>query len=420
MSEMTPWKMSPPEERPDEHVLALLANAGAVPQWPARRYASTYERLERSIARDSRRRWARIVGLSLVTATAALVLALLVRPVSHPAAPVSMWRTVSLGDVGTIEITARTDLRIEVGASEEADEQRVFVLLGEARAHITKRDPKRPFVLVTPHLRVVVVGTRFTVNVSSPHTEVAAQEGLVRIESLDGGSLALHAGQSATSDDVRLSRPAIPTPTPEPERPTGAARPTPRASQASGREDECRAKRSTTARRECLVRLAAGDGLPAQNALYALGLLEKKNGDNRAALAAWRSYARRFKVGLLAPETSIAILRALLDDKQYADALAQAESFDENFSTDPRRQEVALIRGKLVCLRFGRLPEALKAFAQALTVAQPSVREDALYSRGSCLDLLAGSAAAQEAWQAYVKEFPKGPHVREVESRLAK
>jgi tetratricopeptide (TPR) repeat protein len=181
---------------------------------------------------------------------------------------------------------------------------------------------------------------------------------------------------------------------------------------------DCR-ERALPARRTCLERLAAGDGVPAQNALYSLGLLEREHGRTAAALAAWRTYERRFAAGLLAPEVSVAILRSLLDDRRYAEALARAEAFEQRFAGETRRPEVALIRAKLLCLRFGRLDDAQAAFEAALAATTPSVRQDALYARAHCLQLLAGEAAARQAWRAYREAFPDAPRGRSVESQVA-
>jgi len=408
--------MSSQEDRPNEHVLDLLHKAGSVPEWPDSRYTSVYERIDRTVQHANRSIFAAGAGRSVVlavgAATAAVLIALLARPMLRRDANESLWRTVSLGDAGTLEVTSGTQLRLDELASPNADEQRVYVLLGPARATIAKRALEQPFVLVTPHLRVVVVGTRFSVDVTRDRTSVSLQDGLIRIESLAGGSAILSSGQSISSADPRLARPTTTEDRMAPIPSAGASAP-------PAQQIVCGDERSIPARRKCLEQAAGGDGLPAQNALYALGLLENEQGDHQAALDAWRRYERRFPRGLLAPEVSIAVLRTLLDDKQYAEALRQTESFGQSFADDARRAEIALIGAKLLCLRFGKLPEALAAFDQALVVTTQSAREDGLYSRAVCIDLLSGRAAAQNAWRAYLEEFPDGAHAQQARSRVA-
>ena len=52
---------------------------------------------------------------------------------------------------------------------------------------MTASPQRLPFVLVTPHARVSVVGTRFTVSVAEAASRVDVTEGRVRVERAGGG-----------------------------------------------------------------------------------------------------------------------------------------------------------------------------------------------------------------------------------------
>ncbi|MEK7703484.1 MAG: hypothetical protein AAB426_00885, partial [Myxococcota bacterium] len=155
MKEPTPWRVSAQAERPSEHVLDLVEKASAVADWSGSSYVRVYERIERTVT-GSRWPLARWGGLLALATAGAAVVALVVHPAIELHAPETVWQTVSLGDVGTIEVTDRTVLRLAESGVEEGDEQRVYVLAGDARASITKRAPERPLALVTPHVRVLV------------------------------------------------------------------------------------------------------------------------------------------------------------------------------------------------------------------------------------------------------------------------
>jgi hypothetical protein len=190
---------------------------------------------------------------------------------------------------------------------------RIRLERGRVLAQVAPRAPDEPFAIATPHLDVVVVGTRFSVAVDPTITTVAVEHGRVRVEKA-GRSLLLAAGQTLRSDDARLSR-------------------TPRSARPG--EPACRRADDPQQRRQCLARSAAGDGLGAQNALLSLGLLERDElGDRGAALAHFREYQRRHPRGVLAPEVALALVQTLMLERQPAQARAAAEDYSRRFPDD--------------------------------------------------------------------------------------
>ncbi len=399
---------SPGESRAGE----LLARARAVREWPEGRGDRLLDRVEHTVRGRRRRRWIVRGAAGLAAAAAASLVFLALRAPPGGAS----WHTVKLGDVGVLEVTDATEL--QVSPDFEAQEERAaYVMSGAVRAQIAHQAPGHPFVLVTPHLRIVVVGTRFSAAVSRSATEVEVMEGRVRLESMDGQSVLLGPGERLRWSEPQpgAGLPATPPAPPTPDAPAPSAA-------ESADELDCASEQNASSRRSCFERLSAGPGLSAQNALYALGLLARDEGrDGAAALGPWREYERRFPHGALAPEVSVAIVRELLAERRYPEALRQAEDFGARFETDPRAPELALIRAKLLCVRFARAEPALQAFNRVLALdARPEVREETLFSRGACLQLLSGPAAAQASWRSYLAEFPSGAHAREVRAHLGK
>jgi hypothetical protein len=164
--------------------------------------------------------------------------------------------------------------------------------------------------VVTPELSVAVVGTRFSVSTSQGISEVAVEEGKVRVEK-DQRIVFLTAGESIQSDDPRLT-----------DAQAGLAFP-------------CQGEPHVAARRACLVQESRGHGIAAENALLALGLLERNEGGNRRrALASFREYQRRFPTGILAPEVALAITSTLTLDGDLGKACAEADAFLRRFPQD--------------------------------------------------------------------------------------
>jgi hypothetical protein len=351
-----------------------------------------------------------------VTATAAAVLLVFSRPPELLPPSGERARIVAVSGVGTLEIDDRTVLRVPTDFAQRPDERAVYLLAGTARAQIEPQEPSRPFVVVTPQLRVVVVGTLFKVSVSNQVTEVEVQQGRVRVESSVGKSVTLGPGEWLLSSDPRLglgrtSTPALPlVPAPVP----GPA--------AAATDRECSRMPTLADRRACLEQQAEGEGLSAQISLYALGLLARdQERDGNRAMQAWREYERRFPDGPLAPEVSVNLVREFLSRRRYSDALAQTETYLGRFPGDQRGPELSLVRAKLLCSQFGQLLPALKAFEDAIaTGPRSAVREEALFSKGACLETLAGREEALVSWRLYLRDYPHGGHAKEVREYLSR
>jgi hypothetical protein len=229
-------------------------------------------------------------------------------PTPEPAGP----QVVNFDGEGVIEVWQGAALRVPPAPPAPSAERRVALDAGKVRVRVAPRSASRPFVVVTPHLRAVVVGTRFTVAVAGDASTVAVEEGKVRVEG-PGGAVLLAAGEVIGSDDARLRRTAV------------------------AREVECPASGPTSDRRACLEAQARGKGLRAENALLALGLLERDVANDRArAVAAWRAHQRRFPRGVLAAEVTVSLAQTLQAAGRPAEAAAVAEGYRARFPADTR------------------------------------------------------------------------------------
>lgn len=82
---------------------------------------------------------------------------------------------------------------------------RELQLTGEAFFEV-HRDPKRPFIVHTPHSDIEVLGTSFNINTDSDETKVAVTTGKVRVENIESEeSSVLIKDQSATVTNKELA-----------------------------------------------------------------------------------------------------------------------------------------------------------------------------------------------------------------------
>jgi len=192
---------------------------------------------------------------------------------------------------------------------------RVLLEGGRLAATVGPRGADEPLTVVTPELSVAVVGTRFSVSTSQGISEVVVEEGKVRVER-GQRRVFLTTGDSIRSDDPRLMDAQAVLPFP------------------------CQGEPSVAARRACLMQKSRSSGIAAENALLALGLLERNEGGNRPrALASFREYQRRFPGGILSPEVALAITSTLALEGDMGKACAEADAFLRRFPRDRRTYE---------------------------------------------------------------------------------
>lgn len=316
----------PPELSPE--LRHLVDQGGALRPVPSGRQDELWwSLLDRA---QPRRRAPRIIARVALTGAVALVALVLWgnRPASRPASTAQVTPSVATADpvpaplqlpplARTVHLGKRVDLGLwpdaQVTLPPTADPNqrgpyRVRLDRGRMAASVAPRQADEPLAVLTPQLSVFVVGTRFSVNVDQEVTTVAVEEGRVRVER-DQRILYLSAGDSVRSDDPRLrgEMPAVP----------------------------CADERELGGRRACLTREAAGQGLAAENGLFALGMLARSERDGRArAIAHFRDHQRRFPSGVLAPEVALALADLLVADGHREQACAELAAFARRLPGD--------------------------------------------------------------------------------------
>jgi TolA-binding protein len=424
MNTPVPWRAEP--ESKDPGVAAALERARSLRPWPpARRDAF----LDHLFARQVPRR----VVPWLVALTGAVALVIGVAVFRRPAQPMDLapgWSRLEWSGIGHVDIDGSGHLRrgtIQDGA--EASHW-AFLSDGTVRADIEHQESAHPFVVVTPHLRVVVVGTQFTVETTPELTWVSVERGRVRVEARTR-SVMVGPGERISSEDPRLrdETPAAveidpadaptlaPTPSGPPLRHSTSRAPV----VATTAPATCGLELRGAERRHCLEGLSEGQGLPAQNALFQLGLLDREAGQRDQATADWANLVRRFPSSALAPDASSNLVSDLLTQGRYSAAVDTAEDFPRRFPADPRCAAIAMIRANLLREHLGRAAEAEKVYAEVGRMPGPvDLHEEALYLMGVSQASLGETDAAKATWQSYLAQFPWGRHRAEVEAQQSR
>jgi transmembrane sensor len=126
----------------------------------------------------TRRPWSLAAALAAVIVGAALVTWLQLGRGTLYATAIGEQRSIALADGSTIELGARSRVRVHF-TDKERD---VEFLAGEALFGVAK-DPTRPFVVATSNTRVRAVGTQFDVHRRTSGTTVTVLEGRVVVYS---------------------------------------------------------------------------------------------------------------------------------------------------------------------------------------------------------------------------------------------
>jgi hypothetical protein len=413
MNEPTPWKQDPAVP-PPEPLAELLEEGRRLKPFQPAAQARVWRDIERRRAVSVSFGWRQAAPWALATALAVLVV--LARLPGHAPERSAGMLQVDLGEVGQLEATPGSVLHLPPPSMSPRDGYRLSLESGRVCAHVAHRDLARegPFVVEAPRLRVIVVGTRFCVEAGPAWTTVSVSEGKVRVERPHVADFFVAAGQSFRSDapgEAVAPVPVVGTPArtaiPESPRVRTPAR--------------CPDEPNPVRRAECYAALATGDGLPAQNALFALAQLRRNElHDGPAAVVLLHNYLARFPEGVLAPEARQTLIAELAEEHRSDEALAEAERYLDGAAWDGRAAAVALLRANLLRQSGGRNAEALAVYRQILARgAPPEVRDDALFgAAASALDL-GETAAGRADLERYLHEIPAGKHAGEARTLLA-
>ncbi len=300
----------------------------------------------------------------------------------------TQWNGIEIPEIGTFESSPGS----EVVLRDRPEERQIELGPGRYRAAILRQAKDRPVVLITPHLRVVVLGTRLEIEVAAPSTRVGLIEGSVRVEG-DGGAAVLAPNESIRSDDPRLAAPlGVPSRAqnlslerPEAQAKRSARRLPERSLPSAPRPPRCEEQADREEALDCLGARAAGDDLSSQNALYTMGLLMQASpkGQGRA-LETFELFERRFPEGALAPEAASKRLEILIKLGRHAEAIEAASRFEGKYPGDPRTPRVALIRAGLLC-REGQIYAARELLARLGASSDSAIAGEAARLERDCL-----------------------------------
>ena len=335
--------------------------------------------------------------------------------------------------------------------------------VGEVRFSVPHRQPGHPFVVRAEGYRVVVVGTRFGINVDGKTDDKAdiktdgtkpvavdVDEGIVEVwDAATQRRLArLTPGESWQSPEVAAEAPTgpaavEPAPAPSAPAPTIATPSTVRSLRHTGKNaaartlalaspgegattneratspDEAPTAESVAARAalasgdapralQLYRALAQGTGPSAENAGYEIGkVLNEKLGQPANAVAAWRHYRAAHPDGILRAEADVSIIETLARTGDTDEALSEANDFLRRHPDSERRAEIARLAGDLYRAR-GDCRHALAAYQITLGASRPrDAVEAASFHRAACLVHL-GDAGGADAARAYLRAYPSG------------
>jgi ferric-dicitrate binding protein FerR (iron transport regulator) len=363
-------------------------------------------------------------------------------------------KTESLAPPGTRRLTLEGGVEAVLGRSSvmRIEDGAPRVEGGEVRFSVPHRQPGHPFVVRAEGYRVVVVGTRFGINVDGkPEGKIDSKtdgqkavgvdvdEGIVEVwEAATQRRLArLTPGESWQSPDVAAEAPAAVEPAPAPSVPAPTVSTPPRTLRHAGKRTlalaspgETASERATspaetptagsTAARAALAAgdapralqlyraLAQGTGPSAENASYEVGkVLNEKLGQPANAVAAWRGYRAAHPDGILRVEADVSIIETLVRTGDTDEALSEANDFLRRRPGSERRAEIARLAGDLYRAR-GDCRHALGAYQITLGASRPrDAVEAATFHRAACLVQL-GDATGADAARAYLRAYPSG------------
>ena len=120
-------------------------------------------------------RWKAAAAIAALMATALLGYAMFNRPNRVIETVASEWQHKTLDDGSSIHLDARTQLKVEFTPGQRI----VHLYLGQAAFDVAK-DSRRPFIVRTPLVDIIAVGTRFSVDLDAGVTTIV-EGGVVKV-----------------------------------------------------------------------------------------------------------------------------------------------------------------------------------------------------------------------------------------------
>ena len=244
------------------------------------------------------------------------------------------------------DLGAGTQLRL---TKMDTDEQRVTLQVGRLTLTVPRLDTGHSLVVQTPDAEVIVVGTRFAVEVSEragktdTTTRVEVFEGAVRVRA--GGSERLLKPGEVWSSGTDPAR-AAPRPAPRGVDPSSPSSTPPEPSHADSASERALRKVASGTPRERAESSTRAESasLAEQNRLMGLALAARQRGDDALAVRHLDELLARHSRSPLAESARVERLRALRRLGRNADAVREARrylaEYGQGFARDEARDAV--------------------------------------------------------------------------------
>lgn len=284
--------------------------------------------------------------------------------------------SVELEDGSRLSLEARTRVAVE-----ESSDKAVVLRLSQGRVHCdVAPNRSRPFAVLTHGVRVLVTGTRFSVEVSDGgRVNVQVESGTVEVTPPGSREARQLSAGEAWSLDTEVTRLRA-------ESPAEAL-----TAEASEHEPE---------------RLETGTDVPqAPETNDGATLAQRSRPQQPAATEGRAPDARQ----LLEQGTTARRAGDAQQAAQYYERLLQLHP------SDPRAGLAAFELGRLRMDRLGNLQGAVNALRQAVTLAPGSgFREDAMARLVQAYAAMGSVGPCRQARRAYLEAFPSGVHAASV------
>lgn len=129
------------------------------------------------------------------------------RASSDISTPVGQWRNLRLDDGSLLALNTDTAVDIRF----DATQRRIVLRRGEIylQSHADPKTPARPLLVQTPQGIAQALGTRYSVRLREDSTQVAVYDGAVRVQTLQGDTQVVPAGQATQFSDTSVAMPLV-------------------------------------------------------------------------------------------------------------------------------------------------------------------------------------------------------------------
>ncbi|GAB4298365.1 MAG: hypothetical protein Kow0090_13810 [Myxococcota bacterium] len=164
-------------------------------------------------------------------------------------------------------------------------------------------------------------------------------------------------------------------------------------------------------------------GLWRESALYEMGFIAFYSlNDPRGAIKYFSEQRRNFPHGSLKEEADFHIVKAQIAIGRYSEARMNLENFTRSYVGSPQRPAALYMLATIYREHENDCKRALEAYESflAVTTEKTVMREEALYWRAGCLELIGDALRARSAYSDYLNRYPEGKYAKNARAKLEK